>query len=89
MTVLRSLMVGMFVAILITLIYMGMHFAQGTLIIRNVKDLFLGIGLMAASLGFSGILLRMRFGFVPMLLLGALLIVMFIVGLFLVSSNIG
>jgi len=89
MTVLRSMMVGMLVAILITAIYIGMHLSQGSLIIVNVKDLFLGIGLMAASLGFSGILLRMRFGFLPMLLFGALLIVMFIVGLFLVSSNIG
>lgn len=89
MSVLRSFAVGFFVAILITLIYITMHIAeQRSFTIVNLKDFFLGIGLMGGGLGFVGIWLRMRWGVIPMVLFGLLIIVLFFVGLFLVISNV-
>jgi len=88
--VLNSILAGILVSILITLLYLGMHMSQGRVEIVNVKDLFLGIGLMTASLGFVGILIRVKgtLGWIPLALSIFVLIVLFLLGLFLISTNI-
>ena len=88
--VLGSVLAGFFVAILIVLVYLGMHLMQGDVRIVNVSDLFLGIGLMVCSLGFLGVLVRVRgtLGWVPLAIVVFTLIVLFLIGWFLVSSNI-
>jgi len=88
--VLRSMLLGMFTAILITIVYLGMHLVQGDVRIVNVSDLFLGIGLIVCSLGFLGVLVRVRgtLGWVPLAIVVFTLIVLFMIGWFLVSSNI-
>jgi len=89
MSVLRSFVVGFIVAILIAVLYIVMLVSeQRSFTIVNLKDFFLGIGLMGGGLGFVGIWLRMRWGVIPMVLFGLLIIVLFFVGLFLVISNV-
>ena len=87
---LASFWMGFLVTLLITLVYLGINLAQGHVYIVNLKDLFLGICLMAGSLGFLGVLIRVRgtLGWIPLAIVIFTLIVLFIIGVFLVTSNV-